>query len=272
MRYLDVRETQSLLSSMLAYFDVICREHGIRYSLDYGTLIGAVRHKGFIPWDDDIDVVVPRPDYERLLAHSGWASSGHYKLGIPGKDDYDLPFAKLFDMRWFAQEPQLEGAVAEHLWIDIFPLDSIPDDDQAATGLLHEWQIDNRRADRVRRDIDSLTPNKAKRIVKHFLFPVYGAIYPYKKTFARMDARARNLEYGSTRRIANLVWPVYEKPSWIDVRDFDNLVELEFEGRSYSCIPHWDAHLKAIYGDYMTLPTESERHVHGERVWRDERY
>lgn len=62
----NIRDTQNLMLPVLVFIDKICREHNLRYSLAYGTLIGAIRHKGFIPWDDDIDILMPRPDYEKL--------------------------------------------------------------------------------------------------------------------------------------------------------------------------------------------------------------
>ena len=68
LKYLTLAELQGELLKLLLRFDAFCKERGLRYSLDSGTLLGAVRHKGFIPWDDDVDVDMPRPDYERLMA------------------------------------------------------------------------------------------------------------------------------------------------------------------------------------------------------------
>ena len=69
MQSYDIRTLQLRLLSILKAFDIMCRNHGLRYYLEYGTLLGAVRHGGFIPWDDDLDIMMPRPDYELLIKH-----------------------------------------------------------------------------------------------------------------------------------------------------------------------------------------------------------
>lgn len=271
MKYLSARDAQLKLAAMLVEFDEVCRDHGIRYTLDYGTLLGAVRHKGFIPWDDDVDVSIPRPDYEVLLSNPRWFDAC-FELAVPNTERHPQPYAKLFDLRWMAQEPVLEGTVEEHLWIDLFPLDSAPDDTDAYLKLLRAWQRDNVSAYRAIQNIDSVTGSGIKRAVKHMVLPAYSRLHPYRKTFGRMDDRARALAYGTTPAVANLAWPVYERDSRIPLGDFDNLVEMGFEGHGFYCIPSWDAHLSSIYGDYMILPPEPDRHTHGMKVWHDERY
>ena len=74
--YLDTKQTQDVLLGMMQALDSILREHDIAYTLDGGTLLGAVRHKGFIPWDDDIDIMIPRPSFDELCSHPEWAP-GH---------------------------------------------------------------------------------------------------------------------------------------------------------------------------------------------------
>ena len=108
MRLTEDELKQGLLE-ILCEFDSVCRKLGLRYSLYAGTLLGA-------------DVMMPRPDYERLLT-SEEAFSSPFELAFSGKGGYMYPFAKLFDLRIRAQEQSLEGIYSENLWIDIFPVD-----------------------------------------------------------------------------------------------------------------------------------------------------
>lgn len=267
---LSTKEVQKLLFRSLVLFDEICKERGIRYSLDGGTLLGAVRHKGFIPWDDDIDVLVPRPDYENLVAHPEWIPC-NYKLAVlNGADGYSYPFAKLFDLRWRAQEPSLEGKVEEHLWLDIFPADALPDDRKEAKRLFIRQNRLMKRACRSFVNPDDPRDGKLKRLAKRTIFPIYSRFYSPTAQFAKLESDAQTLAYGSAAQVANLVWVPYVRDRGIPVDDFDNLIELEFEGRMFCAIPHWSEYLTSLYGDYMTLPPVEKRVTHGVKVWRAE--
>ena len=94
----DIRPLQLRILRILDAVDTTCREHGLRYYLWAGTMIGAIRHKGFIPWDDDLDIAMPRPDYERLIAHAEEWLPKPFEM-VCGENDplYPLPFAKIQD-------------------------------------------------------------------------------------------------------------------------------------------------------------------------------
>ena len=121
---LSLQEIQAIEFSMLEFLDSVCVEEGIEYCLFYGSAPGAVRHGGFIPWDDDIDVFMPRCDYDRLMRLSG-ADSGPYRLlsqeRTPG---WRLPFAKLCDLSTCKQETCADFGADIGLDVDIFPLDA----------------------------------------------------------------------------------------------------------------------------------------------------
>ena len=122
MEYMTRQEVQRALLDLLTVFDEFCNEHGLRYSLYAGTLLGAVRHHGFIPWDDDADVCMPRPDYEAMLAMRSLVPEG---FSIITSEDAPLvlPFAKFQQHDIRAQESIFEGEFDECLWIDVFPVD-----------------------------------------------------------------------------------------------------------------------------------------------------
>lgn len=120
----DLREIQQVELGVLRHLDQVCRENGLHFFLSNGTLLGAVKYEGFIPWDDDIDVFMPRCDYDRLMRLSG-ADSGPYRLlsqeRTPG---WRLPFAKLCDLSTCKQETCADFGADIGLDVDIFPLDA----------------------------------------------------------------------------------------------------------------------------------------------------
>lgn len=107
---------------ILREFDRVCRKHGIRYYLAYGTLLGAVRHGGFIPWDDDIDVIVPRADYQRLQSVAEDFSAPYSFHSLPQNQDYIHPFGKVYDTSTTVAE-DIHAEFIRGAWIDVFPLD-----------------------------------------------------------------------------------------------------------------------------------------------------
>lgn len=262
-------EVKNELIKMMLVFDEVCRTHGVRYSLDSGTLLGAVRHGGFIPWDDDIDLIVPRPDYERLMLHPEWFESP-FAIVAPGDVGSIHPYAKLVNHSWRAQEPSLEGIVDEYLWIDLFPADAVPDDPEEAERLcrrqvhlvkLYGRSFANPKGSR----------NAIRRVAKTMLQPFIKMVFPPRKLHDALMNGARRISYGSTKNVANLTWPTVIKKRWVPLDDFDNLIELNFEGENLLAIPSWDQYLTALYGDYMVLPPESGRITHSARVWPSEK-
>lgn len=123
----DIRPLQLKILETLKEIDSVCREHNLRYYIVAGTLLGAVRHKGFIPWDDDLDIAMPRPDYDRLIAHSREWLPGHLEMICAETDaNYPFPFAKIQN----ADTTLIERKHISYLggvYIDVFPLDAVPE-------------------------------------------------------------------------------------------------------------------------------------------------
>ena len=126
-RLLTIDEIKQTELSILDYIDSVCKQHNVRYYLAYGTLLGAIRHKGFIPWDDDIDIYMLRSDYDRFIQLLSAEKENHYSLlSIYNDSDYFYEFAKVVDNRTSINANNLKAMRNEGVWVDIFPLDNVP--------------------------------------------------------------------------------------------------------------------------------------------------
>ena len=134
---LNLRDVQAVGLEILLKFDEYCRRHGLRFYLCGGTLLGAVRHGGFIPWDDDVDVFMPRPDFDRLFELDKTDPiGGGCELASVLNGKLPRAFAKLYDTRTRVDRPYLKPIGGPHLWIDILPVDGLPGNERACRRLL----------------------------------------------------------------------------------------------------------------------------------------
>lgn len=240
---------------LLIQFDKICRENSLRYSLSDGTLLGAIRHKGFIPWDDDIDVIMPRADYERLLSldnSNKEITIYHYK-----NNRYFYPFAKMCDNRYRLFESyRPEKCLGPY--IDIFPLDYLPDDKRKRERVIKQAYKDMRIMFAVTGSYYSYYRDKKTKIRKKIF-------YFFQRFFINESIKKRYLQHYekkysmfSGHKIANLMYT--EKNGVImDENEFDNLKEIEFESHRFLSITDYHSYLTMQYGDYMTLPKKEDR-------------
>ena len=148
MKEMTLQDVQKVSFDILKDVHSFCELHQIRYSLAYGTLIGAVRHKGFIPWDDDVDIVIPRPDFERFCQE--YKSSLGYELYTP-EDSYNfLPYARVCDNEHTIVKTNRPWSTEPTgIWIDIFPLDGLPSDETDFLNLVKSLRSIQKIGDRL---------------------------------------------------------------------------------------------------------------------------
>ena len=261
--YLSLRDIQEYELGMLLDFDTFCNERNLRYSLLGGTLIGAVRHNGFIPWDDDVDVCMPRPDYETFLAASDKLAK-HYRVLTYRNSRWPQPFAKLQDMRISAQEPGLDGVIDGYLWIDIFPYDGVPD-------CIAEYEENYRTIGKLISFLCNLNyqsgPDASllKRALRKMYQSIRGGLRADIRTRERIDNILNEIEYTNSYYVASYV----DRISDIVLKksEFEKCIRLPFEGHLLPCMSCYDYHLTATYGNYMKMPPEHQRKTHGFKAW-----
>ena len=260
MHYLNLEQIHAELLDILVVFDRFAHENDLRYSLDSGTLLGAVRHQGFIPWDDDLDVIMPRPDFERFVSLSAELPEG-YELTYVETDGTSFPFGKLVNKRIAAQEKTWTDR-ERFLWLDIFPVDGMSEDEEQ--NMADYTKVRKLHHYRLFQTYPALSPiqNLIKKPIQ-FLMSIYS---PAQKTARKMTKLALKYPFGSSEWCRDLVF-ANNPNARMRTADFDDLTTLEFGGKRFPAIPHWDEYLTSQYGDYMQLPPEDQRKTHHIKAW-----
>ena len=256
MRKIDIKELRAIQLDLLSEVDAFCKQRGIKYSLCGGTLLGAVRHKGYIPWDDDIDLMMPREDYDRFAREFGSPRSELIDL----RDNPDVIefFLKVVRRGTIMRDTQF-GRELWGIYIDIFPIDGTP----------VSYQEHCRRIQKMRDKLPRVCPfyktvsrNKpfwfAKYILKRIAFPFYGNVLDIKK---EIEGIAHSAPF-DTSPYAGVLLGSYGVREVVKKTVFDALIDLPFEGKQFPSIKEYDTYLRAIYGEYMTLPPVEQRISH----------
>ena len=253
----QLARVQEIELEALIEFDRICTKHNIPYSLAGGTLLGAVRHKGFIPWDDDIDVVLLREDYDKLekILIEELPEKYFYQTKNTDKNWFRLYGKIRVNGTLFVEAAHSNRDVHHGVYIDIFPLDALPDDKVAKTKLLREFKFWNTILSA--KYINPASRHGKKRLVAYllrFLFLPFSLKFLYNKT----NAIASRYKTEDNSRVMSFLGSYGERDS-LSKEKACNLCRLDFEGHSFCCFGAYDELLTSIYGDYMQLPPPEKR-------------
>lgn len=257
-----IKKMRDIQIEMLIEFDRICRENNINYQLFAGTLLGAVRHKGYIPWDDDIDVCMLRDDYNNFLKVAKEELKEKYYLEVPSDEKSLFSFVKMRKKNTEQIESYMEKrSTYNGIFIDIFQMDKVPNNKFKAR--LHQIRLNNLhriRAAKINTENKSKLRNNIKKIYNYIYRK--NIHYYVKKIDEVADKYNKNDEF---KYVAHLTCTPSKKnySGFIySINDFSNEVMFEFEGRKYPGPQRYHELLTQQYGDYMTPPPKNKRFPH----------
>lgn len=253
-----LRRLQLTQLEMLAEVDRICQKCGIRYNIIAGTLLGAVRHGGYIPWDDDADVALLRPEYERFrrACETELDRSRFYFQDHRNTPGYRWGYGKLRRKgTLFLREHQEHMPYEQGVFIDVFPLDGVPDN-----GVLRS--VKNFECFCVRKVLWAKVGKIAD--ASAWKRRAYGLLdrIPERMAFRYLDGLIRRAGKKQTRFVRILTFPTPNRTYGYERRWYEDSADTVFEGRVFQGIRDYDGYLRFKFGDYMTLPPAEQRKVH----------
>jgi len=261
---ISIQEMRKIQIDILDAIHLFCESNHIRYSLCGGTLLGAVRHKGYIPWDDDIDIFMPRPDYEKFISTfdngTGNLRVQHYKNDI----SYPLRWARVFDDRTIL----ISINSVDGVFVDVFPVDGLPDLEGAKQMSKELLVLRDQLARTTKFHSQAVRQNAFLLNVKYYIKKLF---CPSRKTvLQKYDKLLHTYEFETSKNAGVIVSRFGEK-ELLEASVFKSYIQLPFEGKMYSCIKDYDVYLRKLYGDYMQLPPKEKRVTHHrfKIYWKD---
>ena len=267
MKYVDknanLKKLQKEELTILKYFDSICKKHHLEYFMGYGTLLGAVRHKGFIPWDDDIDVLMKGDDYLKLAEILKNNIDDNFFFQSPETEkNYYLIWNKIRkNNTYFAEKGWEKNKIHQGIFVDIFTLIEYPDNKKDLRKISFKYKIANLLGD------TNIYDNY------HHKYKTYGSsgkilwhIFRLIPRHLRMKLITKNVKYLCNYHSNSEYYFISDVGMDVKIKkaDFKKSIDLKFEDSSFKAPIGYDSNLKDIFGDYMKLPKEEDRVGHGE--------
>lgn len=250
-REVTLEEMRTIQLDILDKIHDYCEKNNLRYSLSGGTLLGAVRHQGYIPWDDDIDIMMPRPDYEKFFANF----NGRYKdltaQYYRNSKTIFFGFGKVYNVNTVLVEKDM---CKTGVYVDVFPIDGMPDIIEETLFYREKYVKFSEALKKTTQfyKINGGFSNRLKYYIKRLVYP------SRSKTIKQYDLLIDKYKYGETE-FSGVVMGQYGLRERLKSTVFEDYIELSFEGKMRKCILKYDDYLTSLYGNYMELPPEEKR-------------
>ncbi len=243
---------QQRLLDILIWFDQLCKDNNLTYYMSYGTMLGAIRHKGFIPWDDDLDVIMPREDYERLLKIT-FNRQGKYQIESykNGNKDFTYAFAKAYDTSTLLIE-SFKHTIIRGIFLDIFPLDGAGNSLKEANKIIKRGRILQ-----LYKTLKLYITLKKGYIFRNIIVAISYLLPPYKGNFIKLSKKMNKIQ--SKYKYSDCLY--IQSACEDDIRH--NLMKrsiigkptlYEFENHMFYGVEKPDEYLTTLYGDWRELP------------------
>lgn len=265
MKAIGQEELRGIQLAVLREIDVLCQSERLRYCLCGGSLLGAIRHQGFIPWDDDIDILMPRGDYERFIDVAAERMNGFCRVASYRNDPmHPLPFGKVYDTRTIQKEPLLPDL---GVGVDVFPMDGLPE---------HTWASDWHFCTMkfydalLRSTLSKSSSSHMRQWARKLLLTPLSKLVGRRRILDRMNRRATRYEFDKSKFVAVLVITTYGNRERVTKAAFSEFQRMRFEDGDYPVPVGYHEYLSNLYRDYMRLPPMEKRfaHHHIEAFWR----
>lgn len=263
----EIKEVQSILYDALCYFDDFCNNNNIEYFLSNGTLLGAAKYGGFIPWDDDIDVLIPRSDYDKLMKLPQINNVKYRLLCVEQVPDWRMPYAKLSCEETIVEEGEYNFGVPVGLSVDIFP-------------------IDNWSHSRYMAKLQALNSECMKRLlvcsigggfctkktgIKRFILKLLweiGQSLGYERLQTLLLRNATKSNCHKSKYVGCRAWTCHVGHEIFPRGVFKEKILLDFKNRKFPVVKNYEKYLSALYGNWKAdLPIDEQHSNHDIRVW-----
>lgn len=265
----DVKELQQILLEMLVWFRDFCEAHGLTFFLSNGTLLGAAKYQGFVPWDDDVDIMMPRDDYDRLVQLTEIDADGYRLLCREREPTWRLPYAKLSDTRTRMKEADFDFGAECGVFLDIFPIDRWHPVRSIAAVQAVSCEIWKRMLLYANAGSFHTPQRGAKRGILFALWRTGKALGPERLQQALLRRAERSRAYPE-RYAGCVVWSSHLTNEVLPAAVFAGGKTLSFCGSDYPVPAGYPVYLEKLYGRWQSEVPEQRGSNHMLRVWRKE--